>query len=245
MRTILITGFGRFPGAAVNPSGLVAMRLARQRRPALAETRRIAHVFATCYAAIDRELPVLLARERPDVVILFGLAARAKQLRIEEWARNRLSAFPDAERRRPAGRIIAPHLPPRRTSAPVAHLVAAARAAGVAAAPSRNAGAYLCNYAYWRALEAAARPGGPVVVFVHLPAVAFKKRPKGKLRRSSGKKQVRDNSRKAAGRQRHDRHTGRQRRRDAWRLDDLVRAGEAILHAMTAAARSPHDLTAS
>lgn len=53
-----------------------------------------------------------------------------------------------------------------------ARLVAAARAAGIDARPSRDAGDYLCNYAYWRALEAAGQPGGPrTVVFVHVPDV--------------------------------------------------------------------------
>ena len=177
MRTILITGFGRFPGAPVNPSGVIAARLARRRRPALAATRRVAHVFPTCYAAVDRELPVLLAREKPIAVVLFGLAGRARHLRIEEWARNRLSAFPDAERRRPAARIIAPHMPARRTNAPIARLLAAVRATGLVAVRSRNAGGYLCNYAYWHALEGGRRPGGPAVIFVHVPAVAPNNRP--------------------------------------------------------------------
>ena len=59
MRTIL-TGFGRFPGSPVNPSGF-GPRLARRRRPA-SPARRIAHVFATAYDAVDRDLPSLLAR---------------------------------------------------------------------------------------------------------------------------------------------------------------------------------------
>ena len=47
---VLIGGFGRFPGAPFNPSGLVALALARRRRPALADVRRLAHVFAVRYA---------------------------------------------------------------------------------------------------------------------------------------------------------------------------------------------------
>jgi pyroglutamyl-peptidase len=42
---LLITGFGRFPGSPVDPSGLIATRLAQRRRPASAGTRRIALVF--------------------------------------------------------------------------------------------------------------------------------------------------------------------------------------------------------
>jgi pyroglutamyl-peptidase len=234
MRTILITGFGRFPGAPANPSGVIATRLARRRRPALAATRRVAHVFPTCYAAVDRELPMLLARETPAAVVLFGLAGRARHLRIEEWARNRLSAFPDAERRRPAGRIIAPLLPARRTNAPISRLVAAVRATGLVAVRSRNAGGYLCNYAYWHALGGERRPGGPVVIFVHVPPVPRNNRPVRKPDWRTSRVEKLDGPKRGIKEHRYrgeiDRE--RRRRRAAYRLDDLVRASEAILVAL-------------
>jgi pyroglutamyl-peptidase len=204
MRTILITGFGRFPGSPVNPSGTVATQVARRRRPALAATHRLAHVFATRYDAVDCELPMLLAREKPDIVVLFGVATRSRQVRIEARARNRVAVlFPDAGGYRPDARTIAPASEALRNPLPLAGLVNAARAAGVAAVRSRNAGTYLCNYAYWRALEASARPGGPrVVIFIHVPPIASKKRPKGRSKRRRAQ------------------------------LGDLVRAGEAIVVAM-------------
>jgi pyroglutamyl-peptidase len=47
----------------------------------------------------------------------------------------------------------------------------AARASGVSAALSHDAGSYLCNYLCWRAAEAG-RGGGPrVIAFVHVPQV--------------------------------------------------------------------------
>ena len=202
---ILITGFGRFPGSPVNPSGPIATRLAHRRRPAFAGTRRVAHVFATRYDAVDRELPDLLAREKPDIVVMFGVATRTRRVRIEERARNRIALFPDAGGYRPAAPVIASRREALRNPLPVARLVNAARATGIAAVRSRNAGAYLCNYVYWRALEAAARPDGPgFVIFVHVPPVVLTKRRK---RRRTGK------------------------RRPA-RLADLIRAGEAIVLAM-------------
>jgi pyroglutamyl-peptidase len=221
LRTILITGFGRFPGAPVNPSGLMAMRLVRRRRPAFAATRRIAHVFATRYDAVDRELPDLLKREKPDIVVMFGVATRSHRVRVEQRARNRIALFPDAGGHRPATRTIAPHRDAQRNPLPVARLVAAARTAGVAAAPSRNAGAYLCNYVYWRALEAAAGPDGPgLVVFVHVPPTRLAMAPKKPFKRSP-----RRLSKKLPNRR-------RTRKRRAPRFNDLVRAGEAIVLAM-------------
>ena len=61
MTTILVTGFGPFPGAPFNPTGPLVQRLARVRRPALADVTIVPHVFATSYAAVDRELPALIA----------------------------------------------------------------------------------------------------------------------------------------------------------------------------------------
>jgi pyroglutamyl-peptidase len=212
---VLIGGFGRFPGAPFNPSAAIARQLARRRRPALADTRRFAHVFAVRYADVDRELPVLLARERPDIVLLFGLAGRARHLRIEQIAGNRMSVlFPDAGGFRPARPAIAPGRAALRNPRPLARLIEAARDAGVGAAPSRNAGTYLCNYIYWRALEGARAPGGPrLVAFVHVPPVRRKARPASATRRRTH------------------------------RLADLVRAGEAILIAMTALARMQRPAT--
>ncbi len=74
--TILITGFGPFPGAPYNPTEPLVGELLRRRHPALAGVRRVAHVFHVSYQAVDRELPELLAREQPDVLVMFGLAAR-------------------------------------------------------------------------------------------------------------------------------------------------------------------------
>ena len=57
MTTVLITGFGPFPGAPFNPTGLLIERLSRMRRPALAGVTIVPHVFQTSYEAVDRELP--------------------------------------------------------------------------------------------------------------------------------------------------------------------------------------------
>jgi len=228
LRTILITGFGRFPGAPVNPSGLMATRLVRRRRPAFAATRRIAHVFATRYDAVDRELSALLKQEKPDIVVMFGVATRSHRVRIEERARNRIAMFPDAGGHRPVTRTIAPHRDAQRNPLPVTRLVKAARTAGVVAAPSRNAGAYLCNYVYWRALEAAAGPDGPgLVVFVHVPPVGLKELPKKLFKRPL----------KRLSKKRPDRRRTRKPRAPG--LDDLVRAGEAIVLAMISLATKP------
>jgi pyroglutamyl-peptidase len=172
--TILVTGFGPFPGAPFNPTGPLVQRLARLRRPALADTKIVAHIFPTSYAAVDRDLPKLIAKHKPDALLMFGLAPRAKTIRIETRARNAVSLLPDAR----AGKIASGGPSARSLPAPVAQLLAAARAARVPVIRSHDAGRYLCNYLCWRATDAAGRKAGPhLAAFVHVPPVRRKARP--------------------------------------------------------------------
>jgi pyroglutamyl-peptidase len=205
--TVLLTGFGPFPGAAVNPTTALVRRLARNRRVTAAEVRCVGHVFATRYAAVDDEFAALLAHHRPDAVVMFGLAARRAHVSIEMLARNRVSmVFPDAGGGAARRAVIETNAArDRRGRAPMRSLLAAARGARVDTRLSRDAGRYVCNYVYWRALEAAGRPGGPrLAVFVHVP----------RLRRD---------------------HARPGRRRRTYSLADLTRAGEAIVRAVIAA----------
>jgi pyroglutamyl-peptidase len=213
-RTVLITGFGPFPGAPFNPSGPLARRLARIRRPAFTGVARIGHVFATCYRAVDDEWPALIARHRPDAVLMFGLATRTRHVRIETQARNALSAFPDASGHAAKRSAIARGAPARLPMrAPRAALLHAARRGKIPARLSRDAGRYLCNYLYWRALEAAARPGGPAIVaFIHIPNVRRPDLGRTPVRRQAGRRLA---------------------------FVDLARTGEALLATMVAALKSP------
>ena len=214
--TILITGFGPFPGAPFNPTGPLVTALARRRIPGLRNVRRVAHVFPTSYAAVDRELPALLARERPDALIMFGLASRRRHISIETRASNALTGVvADASGHLPAARMIAPGAGAALSlHGPAQRLVTAVRAAGIPAALSDDAGSYLCNYICWRAAEAAERDGGPRrVAFVHVPNVHA----------------INVHVPTA------HRHY-RPRSRPPITLDDLVRAGEAIMGAVLAAA---------
>jgi pyroglutamyl-peptidase len=45
---------------------------------------------------------------------------------------------------------------------------------------SRDAGRYVCNYSYWRALALAGRGSSPLVQFIHIPRVRFEPRRKRK-----------------------------------------------------------------
>ncbi|HZT27919.1 MAG TPA: pyroglutamyl-peptidase I [Pseudolabrys sp.] len=183
MPIILITGFGPFPGAPFNPTAPLIARLARLRRPALAAVQIVPHVFATSYAAVDRDLLRLIARHRPDALLMFGLAPRARWLRIETRARNVLALTPDAGGAKPRSRAIAfNEAAALAMPAPARRLLATLRGTGLPAVLSRDAGRYLCNYLCWQA-AVAARRGPKIAAFVHVPNIARKPVRKGKKRR--------------------------------------------------------------
>ncbi|HEX2215774.1 MAG TPA: pyroglutamyl-peptidase I [Xanthobacteraceae bacterium] len=207
--TVLVTGFGPFPGAPVNPTETLTARLLRLRRPALAELRLVGHVFRTSYAAVDAELPMLIAEHRPDVVLMFGLATRTKFLRVETCARNvRSSLLADAAGQLPALRILAAGGPARLSGrAPFISLLAALRRTRLPVRLSRDPGRYLCNYAYWRAAEIPPPLRPLLVVFVHVPKLLRGRRPQARA--------------KTRG----------------FTPADLERAGEAVLCTLVAAAR--------
>jgi len=171
MRTILVTGFGPFPGAPFNPTQILVNRLSRIRR---VKMRIVPHVFVTSYAAVDRELPALIAKYEPDALLMFGLHGRAKTLRLETLARNALGRIRDAAGATPKGRSIVVGAANARMASPAVRFVRAAIRAGVPAIASRDAGQYLCNYLCWRATEAARNDKVRIAAFVHVPLISRK-----------------------------------------------------------------------
>jgi pyroglutamyl-peptidase len=141
---ILVTGFGPFPGAPYNPTQPLVARLMRLRRPAFADVELSSHIFPVTYKAVDRELPMALAKHKPHALLMFGLAGRTGYVRVETRARNA-----------------------------VTKLLRAAEGTGLDARASRDAGSYLCNYLSWRAIEAVNAGNGPrLAAFIHIPPLA-------------------------------------------------------------------------
>jgi pyroglutamyl-peptidase len=171
---ILVTGFGPFPGAPFNPTIPLVKRLTQLRRPAFADVELIGHVFHVTYSTVDRELPDLVARHRPQALLMFGLADRTAHVRIETRARNAVTTLlPDADRTRARKGSISGGADALMFGPHTAKLLRAAAATGIDARASRDAGSYLCNYLSWRAIEQKQRDGGPAVAaFVHIPLIA-------------------------------------------------------------------------
>lgn len=177
--TLLVTGFGPFPGVPANPSAVLARQVARLRRPALARFRIRVEVLPTRWDGLDG-LAALIARRRPAAVLMLGVAARRQLVCVEGRAVNAARPAPDAAKAHPAAVRLAPEGPDARPStARLAPLLAALRRHGVPARLSRDAGRYLCNASYFRALETA---GAAPVAFVHLPGRSGRPRGVGRVR---------------------------------------------------------------
>ena len=132
---------------------------------------------------------------------MFGLAARTPYVRIETRARNAVTLlWPDAAHVRVRQGSIGAGPDAMRFGPHTSQLLRAALGSGIDARPSRDAGAYLCNYLSWRAIEATSGDAGPrLAAFVHVPPL----KRDGASQRKGGTRRV--------------------------TLDELVDAGEAML----------------
>ena len=165
---ILVTGFGPFPGAPENPTGPLVRALARKFRKS--PLRVSTHIFKTTYDAVDRDLPRLLKKFKPDALLMFGLATKSRAIRIETKARNRIARFPDASLVIPRSRVIESGAPANlAVCAPTERLQRAAAKSGLSARLSVNAGDYLCNYLLWNATKATQKTELKLSAFVHVP----------------------------------------------------------------------------
>jgi pyroglutamyl-peptidase len=171
---ILITGFGPFPGAPYNPTMPLVERLMQLRRPLFDDIKLSSHIFHVSYATVDRELPKLLDKRRPDALLMFGLAQRTPYLRVEARARNVITTiWPDADGTHVRKGSIARDSDALTFGPHTAKLLRAALATGIDARASRDAGSYLCNYLSWRAIEATQEKNGPhLASFIHIPLLA-------------------------------------------------------------------------
>lgn len=168
MKTLLVTGFGPFPGWERNPTPAMVKAVQRLRLPGI---RIVGHVFNTVYAEVARDLPALIASHRPDAVLLFGLAGRAGHVRVEMHAHNVTTRrTKDASGAFHALPEIAEGGPWRiATAFRCGPLAVRLRRAGLNARPSPTAGEYLCNFSYWLALDAVAKRQVKRALFVHVP----------------------------------------------------------------------------
>jgi pyroglutamyl-peptidase len=158
---LLITGFGPFPGVRVNPTAGLAAAVARR-----LGTRAAFAVLPVSYGKARAEFAAHAAAHGADAILMLGLAARSRWVRVERFARLSDSPLhPDADGvgGRPMKRASAM---PLRSTAALEPPLAALRRGGLRARLSPSAGRYLCNAVY---AEGLTRAEGRPVLFVHVP----------------------------------------------------------------------------
>ena len=171
MLPILLTGFDPFGGDALNPSWLLAERLAGQ---TIAGHPVVAVQMPTVFADAPARLRAALAHHRPVLVVALGLATGRAALSLERVAINVIDArIADNTGAQPVDEpVIADGPAAYFSTLPIKAMRAAILAADVPAEISQTAGTFVCNQVFYTLLHQLARDhrltatrGG----FIHLP----------------------------------------------------------------------------
>jgi pyroglutamyl-peptidase len=149
----LVTGFLPFGNFHVNPSALLAQSCGRP-----------FELLEVSFAAVDAFLDRLaLAPDTFDRLLMLGLRGNGSTIDLERLARNHVGPAPDV---RGVIRGPAPIDPAAPDTLSTTLFNRAFAAAPPAVSFSTDAGCYLCNYLYFRALQ---RLPDKQVDFVHVP----------------------------------------------------------------------------
>ncbi|MGP5689536.1 pyroglutamyl-peptidase I family protein [Glutamicibacter ardleyensis] len=151
---ILVTGFEPF-GADTSNASEQTLKLLPQ---SLGEHQIHTGVLPVSFRRSTRVLDDLIATHVPDALVLLGEAGGRRQINLERFAVNRMSArIADNDGAQPAGERIEPAGPARRE---------ATMAVPSELAASEDAGGFVCNRIAYHAY------GLPIPAqFIHLPAV--------------------------------------------------------------------------
>ena len=168
----MITGFRPFPGVPNNPSSLLLESLRTDsgwvEDPSVS-TRFI--LLDTVYEGLAETIEQALAAE-PDALVMTGYSALATGLKLETSARDCFTVEkPDASGFLPATSE-ASNVCALNEGIDFDAMTSALEQSGVDACLSDDAGAYVCNRAYWLALELIRRERLRTrALFVHIPAI--------------------------------------------------------------------------
>lgn len=166
----LVTGFDAFGGRAFNPAEAIVRGLVGEKPPTGVEAVT-GLVLPTAFADATALTVAAIERERPDAVVMFGLAADTDAIRLESVARNACNtALRDNTGTPGTATIIDGGPVTYGCGLELDELVARLAGAGVEARVSDDAGAYVCNHLYYGVLaHLAARDPATPALFVHVP----------------------------------------------------------------------------
>lgn len=175
--TVLMTGFGPFPGVTNNISADLAAAVCARLNEETTNTRfesvrATAYVLPVAWHSVSRRLEYLYQHHAPHLAIHFGVSESATGLVVERAAHNACCGDCDVEGRTPTRSVLQDDAAQSLTTRlPVRDIIAACAGGEVKIVPSDDAGRYLCNAAYYISLSLAARqkPASDAL-FIHVPA---------------------------------------------------------------------------
>ncbi len=169
--TILLTGFGPFPGIPENLTSRLVPEVAQRAARRFRGHDVVNEIFPTEWTRAPQRLSDLYERHAPKLVLHFGVSERATGFQVETMAFNRCLSLADAAGCLPSALEIDPKGSANlATRLPAEDIVARLRSLNLPAALSPDAGGYLCNSIFYRTLHhAAALPRAAVAGFIHIP----------------------------------------------------------------------------
>jgi pyroglutamyl-peptidase len=170
--TILLTGFGHFPGVARNATAELIPELSEAARRQFPQQRIVSEILPVEWARAPGALAELLRDLDAVVALHFGVAAQARGLQLEMIGRNRRSLLADACGSLPDAECVVEGGPETfPATLPAAVIIERLRGAGIACSTSDDAGGYLCNTLLYHSLATAAQRDRPFVAgFIHVPS---------------------------------------------------------------------------
>lgn len=172
-RTVLLTGFGPFPGVADNATARLVPDLALRAADIFPDHTFHHDIFETAWGAAPLRAAHLIALHRPMLALHFGVAREAAGFRIERTAQNLCRIAADVTGCLPAASHLDGAGPETRTSGIDTGALAARLASrGYPVSISDDAGAYLCNAVLYHSLSAAEAlaPAACRSGFIHIPS---------------------------------------------------------------------------
>lgn len=168
---LLVTGFGPFPGAPVNPTEALIAALAGLPETFEGADEIRAEALPVEYAAVPARLDALGAAFAPDIAVHFGLSGKARGFTLERRAQNVIAGErADNAGMRPHEAMIVPGGGDVVSRLPLEAVRAALAAEGLPVSWSHDAGGYLCNYLFYLScghMRVGFAPG--MAGFVHVP----------------------------------------------------------------------------
>ena len=165
---VLVTGFEPFGGEEINPSWEAVKTLPDE----LNGATLLKVQLPVSFKRVREILPRLIAREKPDIVLLTGQAGGRPNVTVERVAINVMdSTMPDNDGFKPEDEPVFEGAPDAYfATIPVKEVVKALRKAGIPAGISNTAGTYVCNTAMFTALHTIAVSGMEAKAgFIHVP----------------------------------------------------------------------------